>query len=106
MNYLRLIGIAAWVGFLALPLTGMSRAFQIAAITLLGSFIFQGIMRLLRMPPAIAWSVRLSEQSREWRRWRPAPWQERGLMGLSIAILLALPLSLNNYYLDVLTLAG
>jgi len=67
-------------------------------------------MRLLRTPTAIVWSVRISEQIHGWRRWirlrRTAPWQQRGLLGLSVAILLVLPLGLNNYYLDVLTLAG
>lgn len=106
MNYLRLIGVAAWVGFLALPMTGMLRALQIATVILLGCLVFAVIMRLLQTPSAIAWFMRIQERLHPWRQRRPTDGQRWSLAGALIAGLVVLPLGLNNYYLDVLTLAG
>jgi branched-chain amino acid transport system permease protein len=106
MNYLRVMGVAAWIGVLALPMTGAWRAFQIATVTLLGGIAFLGMRRLFRAPSMIAGSVKLLVLIREWRHWRPTPRQQQGWAGVAFAGLLILPLGLNNYYLDVLTLAG
>lgn len=101
------IGLAAaWIGLLTLPFTGVLLALSLAGGCLAGGGLLWGLQavaaRLDRQPPAAmvaCWQVVQSglAQAGQWR----------GFLALVLACaLLGLPLVLNDYYVDVLTLTG
>lgn len=95
------------MGLLAVPLTGPRIAAQIAAVIFGGCFIWTGSLRLGRSASVRDLWNRMEDRIHERRRRRPisAPVQ-RGLISAALGVLLVLPLWMNNYYLDVLVLAG
>ncbi len=101
---LTIIGLAVWCGLLALPLTGIGAAVQIGSAVGAGSAVFFAAAAVGR---TAGWNA-VVRRSDTWRRqWSRIPQAvtRRGALILLGAVLL-LPLGLNDYYVDVLTLVG
>ena len=107
---LSFIAISAWVGLLVLPFVGIRQAGMIAAVTLSGGLLGSAaicVSRLARRSPQIG--TVLDEAGgfiRSIQGWRPTVRQRSSLAVFLGALVLAAPMGMNNYMIDVLTLAG
>jgi len=97
---IRPLGVAAiWIGLLVLPFTGMAKAGLISASLLVGGLLWKGVTRLFhRMLPRLRSLITLPRFTQPVRQKQI---QIAGLLGLII-----IPLLLNNYFIDVLTVTG
>lgn len=96
---LRIIFISSWLGILTSPFTGIRDAiflsFSIGALLLLWSLLRRGIIKGEAMKAA-------TERMKGWIYKIP----KRSLLTLLILSLLILPLFMNSYFVDIMTLAG
>ena len=110
LKTLSYIGIPVWVGLLVQPFIGSEGALVLAVVTFLGGLLWNLAIRVSRSVQFLPQIGILLEETgrliRVLRGWRPADRQRRALtLGVTGAVLI-LPLFLNNYIIDVLTLAG
>jgi branched-chain amino acid transport system permease protein len=103
---LRWVGLAGWAGLLAVPLTGPWRAVQIAAVTFAGCLLWAGSVRLGASSAARGALRRMAGKLSDRRRLRVPTALRWKLTAGWLAALALLPIGLNDYYLDVLVLAG
>ena len=105
-------GIAVWVGLLALPLTGPLPAVRIAAGIFTGGLIWAAASRAGRSrwfsgEAAARLRSRYHRFAQSPSRLQPLiTGRKHVFLGLLVLILAVLPAAINNYYIDVLTLAG
>ena len=101
----RLIGMAsAWIGLLVFPFTGLFKAAGISAVLFISSVLWKGTARLVQQAlsrPRKAYLISPSFLSRCIERANQRPVKIIGLV-----CLIVVPLFLNNYFIDVLTVAG
>lgn len=98
--WLARVAISLWFGLLALPFTGWKGSLRISASVLAGIVLFQY---------GLPWFTALSQKLGHWtnRADQVAPARLRFFLKLAGAgVLLLLPLALNNYQIDILTMAG
>lgn len=97
--------IPLWLGLLAWPFTGLSGAVRLVFTLIAGSVVAGGISRLSSRPRFRQEILKRNEWGRKF-----FPLLERIPQKTSLAagaaLVLILPLFLNNYYLDTLSLAG
>jgi len=111
---LYLAGLSLWIGLLVLPFVGFRQAALIAGVILSGGLLWSAAIRLsgsagvssrLRMLTDER-TAQISRRLKPWRSFRPTT-RERGVLGvILLACMIAGPLGMNNYMVDVLTLAG
>lgn len=111
---LYLAGLSLWIGLLVLPFTGFRQAALIAGVILSGGLLWSAAIRLsgsagvssrLRMLTDER-TAQISRRLKPWRSLRPTA-RERGVLGvILLACMIVGPLGMNNYMVDVLTLAG
>ncbi|MBI3754815.1 MAG: branched-chain amino acid ABC transporter permease, partial [Deltaproteobacteria bacterium] len=95
-HFLKYFFIPLWFGFLVFPFTGIKKALFVVIAILAGEVIFEKLKSIFK--PFKKNAVTLSFLSTG----RNATFANISL----VAFLAILPLFLNNYYIDVLTLAG
>lgn len=105
-KWVRWAGISAWIGLLVLPFVGILRAGLFAAVVLAGGFLWSAAMRFSASPRAGDLAARITRRIRPWRHHAFSAQQQNLMLGGLLAFLLVLPLGLNNYFIDVLTVAG
>jgi branched-chain amino acid transport system permease protein len=110
LKTLSYIGIPVWVGILVQPFIGSEGALVLAVVTFLGGLLWSLAIRVSRSVQFLPQVGILLEETgrliRMLRGWRPADRQRRALTLTLTGAVLILPLVLNNYIIDVLTLAG
>ncbi|MBI4714967.1 MAG: branched-chain amino acid ABC transporter permease, partial [Nitrospirae bacterium] len=98
--------IALWLGLLVLPFMGVRRAAALTAALLIGGIFVSTWLRFVRSP---SWKRLVGRWRTETRLALPFL-QKRGVRRgggtIALGLLLVLPLAMNDYYVDVLTLAG
>ncbi|HAG49806.1 MAG: hypothetical protein A2X87_01955 [Deltaproteobacteria bacterium GWC2_42_51] len=101
---LKFIFIPLWFGFLVLPFMGIKGAISLALVILCGKIIFLKLARL----KAVGCLKKLVESvSASLKKTDALIGRNHLFINLTIlASLIILPFFLNNYYIDVLTLAG
>ncbi|MBI3609445.1 MAG: branched-chain amino acid ABC transporter permease [Nitrospirae bacterium] len=110
MLLLRWTGIAVWIGLLILPFAGLRQAVLIAAVIALGGLLWSATIwvsassRMQALTAETARRIRPPEAG--WRSFRPTVPQRQAFFVLLLLLLMILPLGMNNYIMDVLTLAG
>jgi len=104
-NYLNTFLIPLWAGLLALPFTGIGSAFRISACAVLGMFIWRMLgtdaVKAVRTLAAEKLSKAVSAFP-PITRYTSAPLTNV----LIVLFVLILPLFLNDYYRDIMTLTG
>jgi branched-chain amino acid transport system permease protein len=107
---LPLTGMSVWIGLLVLPFVGIRQAALIAAAILLGGLLWSAAILASRSARHSArMGTRLDKTGRSIRSigdWRPAARQQVLLSGIATGLLIIGPPAMNNYMIDVLTLAG
>lgn len=104
------VGIPVWIGFLVLPFVGGGKALALAGVTFLGGILWRTAIWFstwARSLPQIG--ILMGEAGpfvRTLRGWTSVDRHRKGFILSMTALVLILPLGLNNYYIDVLTLAG
>jgi len=105
-----LTGISLWSALLVLPFVGLRPAALISAAIFSGGLLWSVLIRVsksARSSPQIGTLLfETGEFFRSLGGWRPAPRQWNFLLGAGMVVLILGPLALNNYVIDVLTLAG
>ncbi|MBI3812765.1 MAG: branched-chain amino acid ABC transporter permease [Nitrospirae bacterium] len=110
LKFLPLTGLSVWIGLLVLPFVGFRQAALIAAAILFGGLLWSAAIRIsrsARRSPRIR--MLLDETERFIRTLvarRPAARHPVFLFGIVTGLLIIGPLGMNNYMIDVLTLAG
>ncbi len=105
-EWLRIAGLAGWIGFLVLPFVGPASAALFAGATLLGVILWRGAIRASASERLRGFVHKIEPALRLMRGHRPsAPQKAAGASALGLFLIL-LPLFLNNYFIDVLTLGG
>jgi branched-chain amino acid transport system permease protein len=110
LKTLSYIGIPVWIGLLVQPFIGSEGALALAVATFLGGLLWRlaiWVSRSVQFLPQIG--ILLEETGRLIRVlgvWKPSGRQRRALTLMVTGAVLVLPLFLNNYIVDVLTLAG
>ena len=110
MKSLYYIGIPVWLGLLVQPFMGSEGALALAVVIFLGGLLWWTaiqVSRSVRLPTQIG--ILLEEAGRLIRTLsgrKPSDRQRRVLTLTITGAVLILPLILNNYIIDVLTLAG
>ena len=110
MKTLYYIGIPVWLGLLVQPFMGSEGALALAVVIFLGGLLWWTaiqVSRSVRLPTQIG--ILLEEAGRLIRTLsgrKPSDRQRRVLTLTITGAVLILPLILNNYIIDVLTLAG
>src|SRR6266540_5631432 len=104
-NYLNLFLVPLWVGLLALPFTGINRAFRVSASAMLIMLLWR-LRRVDAFMAVRSWAAeKLSKAVASFppiTRYASSP-----LTYVLIVVFVAiLPLFLNDYYLDIMTLTG
>ncbi|MFY9269811.1 MAG: hypothetical protein WAO55_08720 [Candidatus Manganitrophaceae bacterium] len=94
-----------WVGLLALPLMGWVAAGQLAIVLAVGGTAWQGMMVWGRKAPFSSWTSLVRRRVREAGHLLAQATRPR-FLPLGATLFLLLPLFLNPYYLDIMTLAG
>jgi len=97
--------IPLWFGLLAWPFTGPAGAIRLVLTLIAGSMLVGGISRLASRPRVRQEILQMKERG---ARFFPSLDRipRRALLAAGAALVLVLPLFLNNYYLDTLSLAG
>jgi branched-chain amino acid transport system permease protein len=103
---LRLIGLAIWIGLLVLPFVGWRQAVLIATVMLLGGLIWTAAMGVPRSVRIRALLDEIGQRLKPWRSFRPESRQRVFLFVILVLFMMVLPLGMNNYFIDVMTLAG
>jgi branched-chain amino acid transport system permease protein len=102
-KYANIVGLPLWAGLLALPLTGSSAALQITAAALVGAVLW----RLVKTDfVSRFYKVLVSEFSRlpiDRSKVAAVVQSSYGLVAV-VLLLVLIPLSLNDYYRDIMTL--
>jgi branched-chain amino acid transport system permease protein len=110
LKTLSYIGIPVWVGLLVQPFIGSEGALVLTVVTFLGGLLWRMATRVSRSVQFLPQVGILLEETGRLIRvlggWRPADRQRRALALTVTGVFLILPLVLNNYIIDVLTLAG
>jgi len=110
MNVWPWVGISAWIGLLILPFVGVRYSALMASVLLLGGMVWAETVQLSQTDWAAsrigALRERVDRGIRAYRIWKPAKPTRRALLILGLGVLVVGPLGLNNYLIDVLTLAG
>ena len=104
-NYLNIFLIPLWVGLLALPFTGISGAFRISASAVLAMLLW----RMLKADAVTAVRIPVAEKlSKAAAAFPPiARYASAPLTYVLIVLFVViLPLFLNDYYRDIMTLTG
>lgn len=101
---LKFIFIPLWFGFLVLPFMGIKGAISLALVILSGEVIFLNLARFKTVG-----RLKKSVESVSASLKKTNALKGRNLLFINLAILaflIILPFFINNYYIDVLTLAG
>ncbi len=98
--------MSVWSGLLLLPFTGIEKSAISAGIIFAGLILFTKTRNLVISPSGRAASYYLQVRMGSAYRTLEKPWIQKGLLITLIASLLIAPLPINNYYIDVLTIAG
>ncbi len=105
-----LTGISLWIGLLVLPFVGFRQAALISAAVFSGGLLWSVLIRVSisaqRLPQAGTLLYETGEFFRTLGEWRPTARHRISLLGAGMVCLILGPLALNNYMIDVLTLAG
>jgi branched-chain amino acid transport system permease protein len=104
MPWSKIIGAAVWCGLLALPLTGGLAALKIGAAVALGGAAVVALQAAAARPGGLALAGRITTAASRFALDTPAA--QRRLGGGLLALALVLPLTLNSYYVDILTQVG
>jgi branched-chain amino acid transport system permease protein len=104
------IGISIWIGLLVLPFVGLRQSAILAAALWLSGMLWSAVTGLSRSA-AIASRVRIitgaiDRRINAWRNLKPTASRRVAPYVLFLGLLILVPLGLNNYMIDVLTLAG
>jgi branched-chain amino acid transport system permease protein len=103
----RNIGFAAgWSGFLVLPFMGWRGAMELAGLLAVGGGLLEVSRKLARSSFFRAWVDSFQIQSRLLAGRLSNPALQRVYWGGGLCLLVLLPLGMNNYYVDILTLTG
>ena len=104
------IGISVWIGLLVLPFVGIRQAALITTAILLGGLLWSAAVRLSGSAGMSSrFRTKTAEMNRRlmpWRSFRPTARHQFSLFVLLGAFVIVGPLGMNNYGVDVLTLAG
>lgn len=103
---LRWAGLSAWAGLLAWPFMGTSRAGLLAAALFIGGLVWHGILQAAGSVPFRRFGSAFRNTLPAGALRRPSGVSRGVWIGLALAGLAGLPAVLNNYIIDVLTLAG
>jgi len=110
LKLLPLTGLSVWIALLVLPFVGVRRAALIGAAILFGGLFWSAAIRVSRAAQRSPRVGTLWDETGEFfraiGRWRPAARLRVFLFGIVTAFFMAGPLGMNNYMIDVLTLAG
>lgn len=110
LKTLSYIGIPVWFGLLVQPFIGSEGALVLAGVIFLGGLLWRIAIRVSRSVQGLPQVGTLLEETGRLIRvlvgWRPADQQRRALNLTVTGTVLILPVVLNNYMIDVLTLAG
>lgn len=107
---LPLFGMSIWIGLLVLPFTGFRQAALIATAILFGGLLWSAAIRLsgsARMSSRMRIATtEIHRRVRPWHDWKPTARQRVSLVVIVMGFLIVGPLGMNNYWVDVLTLAA
>ncbi|MFQ5455771.1 MAG: branched-chain amino acid ABC transporter permease [Nitrospirota bacterium] len=104
--------LSLWIGFLGLPLMGVKNALLLTIISLVGCFLLKWSINLTVSPIFQRRFSYIREKTTSFKKRVSSSscFRDNNLSSYPLIILLLLlfivPLFLNNYYIDVLTLAG
>jgi branched-chain amino acid transport system permease protein len=98
--------VAVWMGLLTLPFLGVSGSVKLAAVLLAGSLLFFSYLRWVRSALFQNGLAGLQRKYRLLFAGKEVQGVRQAGMVLLVTLLLALPPLMNDYYIDVLTLAG
>lgn len=97
--------IGLWLGLLALPFMGWRDAGKLAAVLAIGGILWRGMMIWGRSKPVHAGMTLFRRRVRE-IGYSLVQVNRTALLAGGAGLFLILPLFLNNYYIDILSLAG
>jgi branched-chain amino acid transport system permease protein len=104
------VGISLWIGLLVLPFVGIRQSALMAAVLFLGGLIWSASMRAAQSRWVVirvgSLKAGMDRGVRAGRNWGSARLTRRALWIIPLGILIVGPFGMNNYLLDVITLAG
>lgn len=110
MNRRYWTGISIWIGLLVLPFMGLRQAAMLAAALWFGGLLWSTAIGLSRSTAIASRTHKItgaiSLRIDAWRNVKPTASRRPARYVLFPALLIGVPLGLNNYMIDVLTLAG
>ena len=98
--------VAIWSGFLMAPFMGITKSAIGAGIIFVGFILFSKINSFVKSDSGRMASFDIQGRISNLHLFLETPRIKRGLLSLLLLLLTFTPLAMNNYYLDVLTIAG
>lgn len=98
--------VAIWSGFLMAPFMGITKSAIGAGIIFIGFILFSKINSFIKSTRGKRVSFDIQGRISNLHLFLERPRIQRGLLSFLLLLLIFTPLAMNNYYLDVLTIAG
>ncbi|MCC7201230.1 MAG: branched-chain amino acid ABC transporter permease [Nitrospirae bacterium] len=106
INYKRTLIIPVWSAFLMLPFMGITKAVIGGCIILAGFILFSVINNYVKSDKGRRISSDIQRSTNNIHSFAGRPQIKTGATLLVLLLFIVMPLFMNNYYIDVLTIAG